>query len=173
RNPTSVDIQTLIHRMNQTAHISLQILIMSNSQEAKTDQVRRNSLAPAACIVSNFLCVALPCCFQCGPFGAPVSITASPVRGVLGLAVGVRKRFFQKYDVFLKFSRNTNENNSLQNMIFQIFDISLKLKLRITVKYRQRTAYPQTRPLIAYIIGLNQLGIGFASRGFWRNHEPT
>ncbi|WP_223877856.1 hypothetical protein, partial [Histidinibacterium aquaticum] len=45
----------LIHRMNQTAHISLQILAISKSVRDKTDWMRPSSLARPACMLSNFL----------------------------------------------------------------------------------------------------------------------
>ena len=45
----------LIHRMNQTAHISLQILSISKSVETKTTEMRPIFLARPACFISVIL----------------------------------------------------------------------------------------------------------------------
>ncbi|CAN0264564.1 unnamed protein product, partial [Chrysoparadoxa australica] len=41
--------------MNQTAHISLQILSISKSVETKSTEMRPNFLARPACLISEFL----------------------------------------------------------------------------------------------------------------------
>jgi len=52
--PTSAIYRRLIHRMNQTAHISLQILSISNSVETKITGCALSCLARPACIISVF-----------------------------------------------------------------------------------------------------------------------
>ena len=70
--PYQRDIQTLIHRMNQTAHISLQILSISNSVETKSTGCALIFSARPACIISVFFLrlVAVP--FPVWPVWRPV-----------------------------------------------------------------------------------------------------
>ena len=86
--------------MNQTAHISLQILAISKSVETKSNRMRRNFLgAPRP---------TLPLFFPSGPskrplrrsVWRPVGASAPPVRGYLRLGPGVRKRFFPTNVIF-------------------------------------------------------------------------
>ncbi len=59
--------------------------------------MRPNFVARPASNTSDFLsCVSLPC----GPFGAPLSASAPPVRGVLRLLTGTRNPFFREKCIF-------------------------------------------------------------------------
>ena len=60
RNPTSVDMQDLIHRMNQTAHISLQIPSISKSVETKSTRSATLTLAQPASLTSVCYPLAFP-----------------------------------------------------------------------------------------------------------------
>ncbi len=97
-------MQLFVHRMNQTAHISLQILSISNNVETKVTGCALTCLARPAHSTSDF-CLPSPYCLPAmsvcvGPFGVPVCISAPPVRGVLRLVPKVRKCFFQEIAFF-------------------------------------------------------------------------
>ncbi|WP_231592790.1 hypothetical protein, partial [Pelagovum pacificum] len=79
--------------MNQTAHISLQILAISKSVEAKSDSVRPNFSARPASITSGFLLRLVGPGFRRRPVWRPVSASAPPVKGYLRFTDLPRKWF--------------------------------------------------------------------------------
>lgn len=93
-------VQLFVHRMNQTAHISLQILSISNSVETKSTGCALTCLARPASVTSVFVAVGtvwlLPCC----PSGVPLCASAPPVRGLLRRGAGGRNTFFQGKCIF-------------------------------------------------------------------------
>ena len=86
--------------MNQTAHISLQILAMSNSVETKETRCALNLPARPASITSDFLLLPadpnLRVSASVRPVRRPVSASAPPVKGVLRLVDDARKQFFEE-----------------------------------------------------------------------------
>jgi hypothetical protein len=88
--------------MNQTAHISLQILSNSKSVETKMTGCALTYLARPASFASDFI---LPprCRPVCLARLAPRwCISAPPVRWVLGLVAETRKRFFKEMSSFFR-----------------------------------------------------------------------
>ena len=93
-------MKRLIHRMNQTAHISLQILSISKSVETKETEMRPNFLARPAQIPLIFLVrlVSIRPRFRFRPARLTPRrcISAPPVRGVLRLVADTRNPFFRE-----------------------------------------------------------------------------
>jgi len=83
-----------IHRMDQTAHKSLQSPAMSKSGETKTDRGASFLWGAPACSISRclFRLVALAWCRR--PVWRPVGASAPPVKGYLRMRPGGRKGFF-------------------------------------------------------------------------------
>ena len=87
-------MQLFVHRMNQTAHISLQILSISNSVETKSTGCALSLVARPASVASVFVAVLANLLSHISPSSAPSCASAPPVRGYLRMGVGVRKAFF-------------------------------------------------------------------------------
>ena len=99
-------MKRLIHRMNQTAHISLQKLSISKSVETKETVCALTCLARPASNTSNFsLCFPpRPSAFplQCGSFRVPLALLFAAVEGVLRLVTYTRNPFFRENAFFVK-----------------------------------------------------------------------
>ena len=93
------DMKRLIHRMNQTAHISLQILSVSKSVETKVTGCALTCLARPALVPLIFLIRLVSVClrfrFRLARLAPRWSVSARPVRGVLELVADTRNPFFQ------------------------------------------------------------------------------
>ncbi|MEJ6399508.1 hypothetical protein, partial [Yoonia sp. 208BN28-4] len=87
-------------------HISLQISSMSKSVETKTNQMRPKLWRAPPEIPLNSYPTSGPPRLRFDPSAAPVCITALPVKGVLRLTQGGRKRFFEFLVQKIKNSRN-------------------------------------------------------------------
>ncbi|MEM6308553.1 MAG: hypothetical protein AAF754_00775, partial [Pseudomonadota bacterium] len=66
------DMQLFVHRMNQTAHISLQCLQFSNSVETKMTGCALYFLARPASVTSDFFLRLVALVVTAGPSGAPL-----------------------------------------------------------------------------------------------------
>jgi hypothetical protein len=90
--------------MNQTAHISLQLLSISNSVETKVTVCALTCLARPASDTSNFLIAGLPVGlrfrFRLVRLASRWCLLAPPVRGVLRLVAHTRNPFFEEICFF-------------------------------------------------------------------------
>lgn len=96
-------MKRLIHRMNQTAHISLQILSMSKSVEKKsTGSAKNPQRAPLhVSLITTKPDIKTPHhTVPSVPSSQPTHIAAPPVRGVLWFDAGGRNPFFAHRHVF-------------------------------------------------------------------------
>ena len=92
--PMSVDMQMLIHRKDQTAHISLQLPSISKSQETKRNWMRPIFSARPASFTSYFILRRVAVWPVWRPVVAVVCASAPPVKGCLRIPTGGRKCFF-------------------------------------------------------------------------------
>ena len=103
--------------MNQTAHISLQILSISKSVETKSTEMRPNFLG-APRLVYLWCCSASRCRLcRSSPSGAPPCASAPPVRGYLRIGAETRKGFFSEWPLFLRISCFANVFSKLGKKI--------------------------------------------------------
>ncbi|MGR3566290.1 MAG: hypothetical protein ACU0CN_00940, partial [Pseudooceanicola nanhaiensis] len=96
--------------MNQTAHISLQILAISKSVETKSNWMRRNFLARPAQPYLCFSRQALRSVRSVVPSGVPLCASAPPVKGYLRMGPDVRKRFLPGTVIFFSKTWNLVQN---------------------------------------------------------------
>ena len=95
KSSSAIYVQLFVHRMNQTAHISLQILSISKSVETKSTRSAINFLAQPASDTSVFFAGRpLRECLAHSVW-RPVSASAPPVRGYLRIAAAPRNPFFR------------------------------------------------------------------------------
>ena len=101
-------MKRLIHRMNQTAHISLQLISISKSVETEASETKVTGCAvtywrappqipQCSCLPSRWSVAPLVC------LAARWSVSARPVRGVLRLVADTRNPFFHRIASFLDF----------------------------------------------------------------------
>ncbi len=100
----------LFIEMNQTAHISLQILAISKSVETKSNWMRRNFLARPAQPYLCFSRQALRSIRSVVPSGVPLCASAPPVKGYLRMGPDVRKRFLPGTVIFFSKTWNLVQN---------------------------------------------------------------
>jgi hypothetical protein len=86
----------LFIEMNQTAHISLQILAISKSVETKSNWMRRNFLARPAQPYLCFSRQALRSVRSVVPSGVPLCASAPPVKGYLRAPPQTRNPLFEE-----------------------------------------------------------------------------
>ena len=99
--------------MNQTAHISLQILSISKSVETKaTGCALTFWRAPPVLSLFSF-CVSLPAVSSVARLAPRWCITAPPVKGCLRRVAKTRKPFFHETRSFLQKSVLSSKNNEL------------------------------------------------------------
>jgi len=95
---SAIYVQLFVHRMNQTAHISLQISSMSKNVGAKTPETKSTNCAltygAARIIHPEFFPVRSSRAPLRRPVPCPSSASAPPVKGVLRLVPDTRNPFF-------------------------------------------------------------------------------
>ena len=96
-------MQDLIHRKNQTAHISLQILAISKSVETKSTRSASFPLAHPASSTSELSPPRFPQEHRSvRPSGVPLYASAPPVRGYLRITPKPRNPFLQTKSHFFR-----------------------------------------------------------------------
>ncbi len=114
-------VQLFVHRMNQTAHISLQILSISKSVETKSTRSALSSWRNLRQLPLLFL-PRFPLEHRSVvPSGVPLCASAPPVRGYLRIAADTRNPFFRETSSFFLFSSLSFIFNVLTSYLFRIY----------------------------------------------------
>jgi hypothetical protein len=160
-------MRVLIHRIDQTAHISLQILSISKSAETKSTRSAISFWRNLRHIPQCFLPSVSLERRSVVPSGVPLCASAPPVRGYLRIGAEPRNPFFRETSCFFQESRFPRKIRWLQSTFLCPF-------------------YLRPRPNTALRRG-NSAKIGLSTafstesaesrRGIWaespRNHPPT
>ncbi len=132
--------------MNQTAHISLQILSISNSVETKTNRMRPNLLGAPRLQYLIFFFHLFASASPRRPVWRPLVHLCASGKGVLGLVPKTRKPFFHQTSSFLHFYDFPCKIRRLRCDYFNRPANSAILLLRCgTVQY-QILSFPQAYP---------------------------